>query len=126
MKWLSHIGQGILILVFLMAGLTKLFSNTEQIIEMYSDPFGYPPIFMYFIGVIELIAALGLIAGYRWRRIAVLSSLLVLILLLGIIASNLMINAFADALLPIMYLLLLIGLLIRLIHVESVMKIQPQ
>lgn len=126
MKWISHIVQGILTLGFLMAGLTKLFSSAEQIREIYTDPLGYPSTFMYVIGAIELIAALALIAGYRWRRIAVGSSLVLVIVMIGAIASHLMVNAAADTILPAMYLILLIVLLVRLIRNEAVMKFRPQ
>jgi uncharacterized membrane protein YphA (DoxX/SURF4 family) len=124
MKWVSHIVQGVLALGFLMAGLAKLFSSVDQIREMYTDPLGYPPVFMYVVRVVEIIAALGLIAGFRWRRAAAGSSLVLVIVMIGAIASSLMANAVVDTVLPAVYLILLTVLLVRLIRYEAVMKFQ--
>jgi uncharacterized membrane protein YphA (DoxX/SURF4 family) len=126
MKLLSHIVQGLLTLVFLAAGLTKLFSSREQIREMYTESLGYSPTFMYVIGAIELIAALMLIAGYRWRHIAAGSSLMLIVVMIGAVVSNLMVNAAADAIVPAVYLILLIALLVRWIRIEAAMRFRLQ
>lgn len=120
MEWVSHIVQGVLVLGFLMAGLAKLFSSVDQIREMYTDPLGYSAAFMYVVGVVEIIAALGLTAGFRWRRAAAGSSLVLVIVMIGAIASN----AVVDTVLPAVCLILLTVLLVRLIRYEAVMRFQ--
>jgi putative oxidoreductase len=120
MKWITHIVQGITALGFLMAGLSKLFSSEDQIREMFTDPLGYAPTFIYVIGAVETVASLTLIAGYRWRRAAAVSSLVLTIVMIGAIVSLLKANAVADAVQPAVHLVLLIVLLFRLIRTEAV------
>jgi len=126
MKWIGHIVQGVLTLGFLMAGITKLFSSIDQIREFYTDPLGYAPSFMYLIGAVETIAALTLIAGYRWRLAAAGASLVLIVIMIGAIISLVMASAVAGALLPAVYLILLIALLVRLVRYETVFKIRQQ
>jgi len=122
-KRLYHLVQGLLVLAFLMSGVSKLFSNLTQIRETYTDPLGYAPWFIYGIGVLETIAALGLIAGFRWRRLAAGSALAIAVILIGAIVSHLAANAAAGAILPAVYLVLVALLLSRLIGQESVLKL---
>lgn len=121
-KWLFHVIQGVLALAFLMSGASKLLSNADQIREMYTEPLGYAPSFMYGIGALEIIAALGLIVGFRWRRLAAGSALELAVILIDVIVSHLAANAAADAVLPTVYLTLLAALLYQLFGKESVWK----
>jgi len=77
---------------------------------------------MYGIGALEIIAALGLIVGFRWRRLAAGSALVLAVILIGAIVSHLVANAAADAVLPTVYLTLLAALLYQLFGKESVWK----
>ncbi|WP_276352675.1 DoxX family protein [Cohnella caldifontis] len=124
MKWVARIVQGVLCVGFLMSGLTKLFSGLEQIREMYSDPLGYDPVFIYAIGAIETSAALALIAGFRWKRAAAAASVALAVVMVGAIASQLTASAPADAVLPAVYLILLVFLLVRLIRAEGAWKLR--
>jgi DoxX. len=121
-KWLFRLIQGLLALAFLMSGATKLFSGEAQIREMYTDPLGYAPSFMYVIGALELIAALGLVAGFRWRRLAAASALGLAVILIGAIISHLAAGPASDAVLPAVYLVLLAALLYRLIGKEAALR----
>ena len=126
MKWICYVVQGLLTLGFLMSGLTKIFSSADQIREMFTDPLGYAPAYIYAIGVVETIAALALIAGYWSRRAAAGASLVLAVIMVGAIVSHLIANAAADAVLPAVYLVLLTLLLVRLIRYEAVVKFWPQ
>jgi hypothetical protein len=64
------------------------------------NPLGYAPSFTYGIGALEIITTLGLIAGFRWRRLAAGSALELAVILIDVIVSHLAANAAADAVLP--------------------------
>jgi putative oxidoreductase len=112
MKWVIRIIQGILAAGFLMSGLMKLFSSSEQIREMFTETLGYRVGFMYTVGAVETLAALALVVGY-WRINATLgSSVLLIVIMLGAIVSSLKEGLVADTALPLVYLVLLLVLLI--------------
>lgn len=105
---------GVLALAFQMSGATKLFPTETLIREMYTDPLGYAPsFFMYVVGAPEIIAALGLIVGFRWRRLTA-ASLGFAVILIGAIVSHLAAGVAKDAVLPAVYLVLLAALPYRL------------
>lgn len=57
-------------LAFIGAGTSKLV-GTQQMVDDF-DRFGYPQWFMYFTGAIEVVAALGVLAGIFVPLLAVL------------------------------------------------------
>jgi uncharacterized membrane protein YphA (DoxX/SURF4 family) len=124
MKWVTWIVQGVLSAAFLMSGLSKLASSLAQIREMYSDPLGYDPAFIYVVGVIETLAALALIAGFRWKRLAAAAAAVLAVVMVGACASQLSAGAPAAAVLPAVYLILLVFLLVRLIRAEGAWKLR--
>jgi putative oxidoreductase len=81
MKWIFRVLQGLLILIFLMSGMMKVFSSSQEIATLYTDTLGYSVIFMRMVGIAETIAALGLIVCYRWPRLTLaFTGVLVLIM----------------------------------------------
>jgi putative oxidoreductase len=106
MKWVIRILQGLLAVGFLMGGILKLISSDEQIREMFTQPLGYGAGFMYGVGVTEILAAIGLIAGF-WRiKTAVISSGYLIFLMVGAMLSNLKEGLLLDATVPFLYLIL--------------------
>jgi putative oxidoreductase len=111
MKWTIRILQGFLVAGFLMSGLMKLISSSEQIRQMFTEPLGYGIGFMYGIGVFETAAALVLLVGFWKRGFTLVSSALLILLMIGAVGSNLKEGLLADAAVPLVYLVLL-GVLI--------------
>ncbi|MBO9596923.1 MAG: DoxX family protein [Cohnella sp.] len=100
MKWFVRILQGLVALDFLMAGAMKIFSSADQIKELYTDKLGTPAALIYAVGVTELLAALVLIAGYRYRMAAIASIAVILAILIGATVACLAAARVADAMLP--------------------------
>lgn len=109
MKWLYRILQGLLAAEFLMAGMMKLFGSSEELTELYTEPLGYAVEFMRMVGALETLAAVGLIVGFRWSKIALASSGVLAVLMAGAGISLLTAGqGFAQAVLP--FVLMLIAL----------------
>ncbi len=66
MKWTIRIVQGLLILGYLLFGFMKLSGNPTQV-EAFTNVYGYGTGFMYVVGAIEVISAIGLLIGY-WKK----------------------------------------------------------
>jgi uncharacterized membrane protein YphA (DoxX/SURF4 family) len=88
MRWAIWIVQGILAAVFLMSGLMKVFIGSEEIRTLYTDPLGYEVGFMRLIGVVEAAAALSLLAGFRWAKLALAASSILVIVMAGAAIST--------------------------------------
>ena len=73
MKWVVRILQALLIVAFVMAGIMKLTGNVDQV-ELFTEAFGYSEAFMYFVGICEILGALGLLIGFWKSKIALLAS----------------------------------------------------
>lgn len=106
MKWLARILHVLLIPLIASAGLFKLVSGPETIREVYTDPLGYSAWFIYMIGVFELLAAVGLIIGFWRTGVGFVSLGVIFIILLGAVGSNLLSGLYAEALSPLIGLLL--------------------
>ncbi|MFC5401160.1 DoxX family protein [Cohnella soli] len=89
MKWFFRIVQGLLAAVFLMSGLMKVFVSSEEIRTLYTEMLGYNVGFMRIVGLVESLAAIGLIAGYRWPRFILVSSGTLAIIMAGATISTL-------------------------------------
>ena len=114
MKWFVRIAQGLLAAVFLMSGLMKVFVSSEEIRTLYTETLGYNIGFMRLVGVAESLAAIGLIAGYRWPRLTLVSSSVLAIILAGATISTLVSGqGAATAGLPFVLLILAIFLLFK-------------
>ncbi len=89
MRWGIWVVQGLLAAAFLMSGLMKVFISSEEIRTLYSDPLGYDVGFMRMIGVVEAAAAFSLIAGYRWSKLALAGSCVLVVVMAGAAISTL-------------------------------------
>ncbi|MDF2652610.1 MAG: hypothetical protein K0Q73_8415 [Paenibacillus sp.] len=89
MKWFVRIAQGLLAAAFLMSGLMKVFVSSEEIRTLYTETLGYSVGFMRIVGVVESLAAIGLIVGYRWPRLTLISSGILTIIMAGATISTL-------------------------------------
>jgi len=87
MKWFIRIVQGLLAAVYLMSGFMKMFVSDEEIRTLYTEMLGYGVGFMRTVGAVEALAAIGLLLGYRWPRIAFLSSVIIAIIMAGAVVS---------------------------------------
>ncbi|RFU69298.1 DoxX family protein [Bacillus sp. V59.32b] len=72
---LTYILQGILVLLFLMAGYGKL-SGSEMHVEGFKK-WGYPQWFRIVTGIVELVGAVLLIVGY-WAEASAITGALIL------------------------------------------------
>lgn len=97
--------QGVLALVFLLAGGSKLVSSPEALAAQFS----LSPSFSRFIGIAEILGALGLVLpGLLQVRTGLtpLAATGLVAIMIGAVATTLASNAIAPALLP-----LIVGLL---------------
>jgi len=76
MKWTVRILQGLLAVGFLFFGFMKVSANPMQV-QAFTDVYGYGTGFMYVVGAVEIISAIGLLIGY-WKNglVSVFSGLL--------------------------------------------------
>lgn len=81
--------QAVLVLVFLTAGFAKLFS-AEQMVDSF-DEIGVGQWLRYFVGVVEVVGALGLLVP----RLVGLAALGLVGLMLGAMITNVVIDAFS-------------------------------
>jgi putative oxidoreductase len=88
MKWTTRIIQGLLALGFLMFGFMKLSGNPMQV-QAFTEIYGYGKGFMYVVGTIELMSAIGLIIGFRKPRIAFFSASVIAITMAGAVLTHL-------------------------------------
>ncbi|MBD3919105.1 DoxX family protein [Paenibacillus sp. PR3] len=111
MKWIVRILQGLVALDFLFAGASKIFASSDQIRELFTDKLGTPAALIYIVGVLEALAGLALIAGYRSRKAAVASIIVMIAILIGATVTNLAAGLVADAMVPFAILIVVLFLL---------------
>jgi hypothetical protein len=78
--------QGLLGLLYLFTGGAKL-AGTEQMTDDF-DRFGYSPGFRLFTGLLEVSGAGLLLAGYEWPMLAGWGALLILVVMVGALATH--------------------------------------
>lgn len=109
MKWLARILHVLLVPLIASAGVFKLMSTADTIREVYTEPLsplGYGVGFIYAIGIMELLAAVGLLVGF-WRAAVGFASLgVIFIVLAGAVGSNLIAGLYTEAFSPLIGLLL--------------------
>lgn len=88
MKWTVRILQGLLALAYLMFGFMKLSGNDMQA-QAFSEIYGYGVGFMYVVGAIEVLAAIGLIIGFKKPRLALYSAGAIVLTMAGAVATHL-------------------------------------
>ncbi|GHO46188.1 DoxX family protein [Ktedonospora formicarum] len=91
MFWIAVVLQILLALAFLGSGATKL-TRQKQMVDNFENRYHYPLWFMTITGVIEVIAALALIAGIWAPVLATLGVLLVICTMIGAIATHIRIK----------------------------------
>ncbi|HZH63110.1 MAG TPA: DoxX family protein [Metabacillus sp.] len=87
MKWVMRIIQGLLAVVFILAGIVKLIGQEKQV-QMFTKTFDYSLWFMYVIGIGEILVGIGLIAGFWKSRLTFSASILSVMLMAGAVISH--------------------------------------
>ncbi|MGG4548989.1 DoxX family protein [Rossellomorea marisflavi] len=82
MKWTVRIIQGLLAVGFIFFSFMKLSANPMQV-EAFNDVYGYGTGFMYMVGAIELVAAIGLIIGFWKKGLAAFFSAVLMVVMTG-------------------------------------------
>ncbi|MGI2328777.1 DoxX family protein [Planococcus sp. YIM B11945] len=88
MKWIVRILQGLLVVMFFMTGFVKLAGDPVQA-EAFTEIYGYGIWFMYVVGVIEVIAAFGLLIGFWKKQFVVIFSALLILVMAGAVFTHL-------------------------------------
>jgi uncharacterized membrane protein YphA (DoxX/SURF4 family) len=90
----------LLTLAFLLSGIMKL-TGAEQIRQGFEN-WGYPVIFMYFIGLCEVAGAIGM-----WlRRFSYAAKVCIILLMAGAVLTHLAFDTFKEAMAPIVLIIL--------------------
>lgn len=106
MKWVVRIIQGLLMVVYFMTGFIKLTGDAMQK-QAFTEIYGYGAWFMYVVGILEILAALGLLIGFWNRKIAIAASALVIVIMAGAVFTHLQAGqGFGVAMAPFILLLL--------------------
>ncbi|MGM0878167.1 MAG: DoxX family protein [Bacillota bacterium] len=98
MKWVIRILQGLLVVGFVAFGVMKLTGNAMQVQTF--EALGFPLGFMYFVGVCEIAGALGLLVGFWKKKIALLASGGLVLVMAGAAISHLMAGQGMGAAMP--------------------------
>ncbi|WKA55212.1 DoxX family protein [Planococcus shixiaomingii] len=88
MKWIVRIIQGLLMVIYFMTGFLKLSGDPTQE-QAFAEIYGYGAGFMYVVGVLEILAALGLLIGFWNRKWAIAASALIIVIMAGAVFTHL-------------------------------------
>jgi uncharacterized membrane protein YphA (DoxX/SURF4 family) len=88
MKWVIRIIQGLLTVGFVAFGLMKLTGNVMQVQTF--EALGLPLGFMYFVGICEIVGAIGLLVGFWRKGIALIASGGLALVMAGAVVSHLL------------------------------------
>ena len=106
MKWTVRIIQGLLAIGFLLFGFMKLSANPMQV-DAFTNIYGYGTGFMYVVGAIEIISAIGLLIGYKKKNLVPIFSGLLIIVMTGAVFTHLIAGqGFGVAMMPLIFLIL--------------------
>lgn len=125
MKWTVRVLQGLLAVGFLLFGFMKVSANPMQV-DAFNNIYGYGTAFMYIVGIIEIIAAIGLIVGYWKKNLVPIFSGLLAIVMAGAVFTHLMAGqGFGVAMTP--FILFILAIIVfysqrRLINITTVVK----
>lgn len=111
MKWTVRILQGVLALSFLLFGFMKVSANSTQV-DAFTNVYGYGTGFMYVVGAIEIISAIGLLIGYWKKSLVPAFSGLLTVVMAGAVFTHF--NAgqgFEVVMMPLVFLLLAVFVL---------------
>lgn len=106
MNWLLRIVQGLLAIGFLFFGYMKLSAN-PMMVESFNNIYGYGTGFMYIVGAIEVLSAIGLLVGY-WKKhlLPIFSGILILVMLGAVFTHIKAGQSFSVAMTPFILLIL--------------------
>lgn len=90
----------LLSLAFLASGIMKL-AGAEEAVQAFQG-FGYPIFFMYVVGLCEVAGAIGLWLG----RFSCVAKVCLILLMVGAVGTHLVFDTFAEAVPPIILILL--------------------
>lgn len=106
MKWMVRILQGLLGVGFILFGFMKLSGNPTQV-QAFNDIYGYGTGFMYVVGSIEVISAVGILIGFWRNRLVLIFSGVLSIVMAGAVLTHLKSGqGFSVASMPLILLLL--------------------
>ncbi|WP_341285618.1 DoxX family protein [Priestia megaterium] len=113
MVWVIRVIQALLIIDFLVSGIMKLVGN-DIAVQEFTEVYNYSLGFLYTIGILEVLGALGLFIGYWKPKLALLfSSAGLALIMLGAIFTLLNAGQEIMVLMPILVLILSIIVFIR-------------
>ncbi|MDC3418706.1 DoxX family protein [Aquibacillus salsiterrae] len=106
MKWTVRILQGLLAVGFLMFGFMKVSGDPTQV-DAFTNIYGYGTGLMYVVGVVEIIAAIGLVIGF-WKKnlVPIFSGLLVVVMAGAVFTHFIAGQGFGVAMTPLILLTL--------------------
>ncbi|HVH96848.1 MAG TPA: DoxX family protein, partial [Bacillus sp. (in: firmicutes)] len=88
MRRTVRIIQGLLVIGFLFFGFMKLSANPMQV-EAFNNVYGYGTGFMYVVGAIEIISAIGLLIGYWKKNLVPIFSGVLIVVMAGAVFTHL-------------------------------------
>ena len=108
MKWTVRSIQGLLAIGFLLFGFMKVSANPMQV-DAFTNVYGYGTTFMYVVGIVEIISAIGLVIGFWKKNLVPVFSGILTVVMAGAVFTHL--NAgqsFDVAMMPFVLLILAI------------------
>jgi putative oxidoreductase len=106
MRRTVRIIQGLLVIGFLFFGFMKLSANPMQV-EAFNNVYGYGTGFMYVVGAIEIISAIGLLIGYWKKNLVPIFSGVLIVVMAGAVFTHLQAGqGFGVAMTPLILLIL--------------------
>lgn len=113
-KYTQRALQVILVLLFLGPAFMKLTAN-PMIVESFTN-FGYPLAFMYFIGICELLGALGIaFGGFVHKKLPLMATFGLMIIMVGAIGSHIVFGDPIATAVPALVFLVLLGIHARIL-----------
>ncbi|MGW5891851.1 DoxX family protein [Priestia megaterium] len=112
MVWVIKVIQALLIIDFLVSGIMKLVDN-DMVVQEFTEVYNYSLGFMYTIGILEILGALGLFIGYWKPKLALFSSTGLALIMIGAIFTLLNAGQEIMVLMPLLVLILSIIVFIR-------------
>lgn len=106
MQWVVRIIQGLLVIGFFLFGFMKLSANPMQV-DAFTNVYGYGLGFMYVVGVVEVIAAIGLLIGFWKKNLIMIFSGLIIVVMAGAVFTHFQAGQGFGAAMPSIILLIL-------------------
>jgi len=106
MKWTVRILQGLLAIGFLLFGFMKVSANPMQV-DAFTNIYGYGTAFMYVVGIVEIISAIGLVIGFWKKNLVPVFSGIIAVVMAGAVFTHLIAGqGFGVAMTPLILLIL--------------------